>query len=156
MALYLVQHGLSHNRDVDQARGLSPDGLETTERIADVAKQYKIKVNRIIHSGKKRARQTAGILGKYLDPREGVSEVSGLAPLDNVQTFAASLHPDAHLMIAGHLPFLQNLVSFLTTGVEHTRVYRFQNSGIACLDAELKDSGELDWFIKWTLNPNIS
>lgn len=156
MALYLVQHGLSNNKDIDPSRGLSPEGFETTERIAGVAKHYKIQVDKIIHSGKKRAGQTAGILANYLEPAEGVSEVTGIAPLDNVQTFTKSLHPDAHLMVVGHLPFLQKLVSLLTTGVAQTRVYSFQNSGIACLDAELTDDGELDWFIKWTLNPNIT
>ncbi len=44
----------------------------------------------------------------------------------------------------------EKLVSYLTTGSVDILVYRFQNSGIVCLDQE--DNG---WYIKWTLNPNI-
>ena len=156
MVLYLVQHGLCHNTEVDPLRGLSPEGLQTTQRIAGVAKHYTVRVDRIIHSGKERARQTAKVFEEFLHPAQGVVEVAGIAPLDAVQSFASSLDPDAHLMVVGHLPFLQNLVSLLTTGNEYNRVYQFQNSGIACLDAELGEDGELDWYIKWTLNPVIS
>ena len=59
-------------------------------------------------------------------------------------------------MVVGHMPFMQRLVSYLTVGSEEIRVYQFQNSGIVCLDNSEGTDGKLDWFIKWTLNPNIS
>jgi phosphohistidine phosphatase len=54
-------------------------------------------------------------------------------------------------MVVGHLPFMEKLVSYLSAGLVDKRVYKFQNSGIVCLDRENND-----WFIKWTLNPDIS
>jgi phosphohistidine phosphatase len=82
--------------------------------------------------------------------------ISGINPLDDVSAFAASIDPRANWMVVGHMPFMERLVAYLTTGSEEIRVYRFQNSGIVCLDCEQGRDGKPDWFIKWTLNPNIT
>jgi len=156
MALYLVQHGLSAAKEVDPERGLTTQGREETERIAQVAKGYGIRVGRIVHSGKKRAQQTAAIYYQTLSVTAPLAAVAGIDPLDDVRPFAEGVDPGAGLMVVGHMPFLQRLVSWLTTGSEDIKVYQFQNSGIVCLDANPEAGGRLDWFIKWTLNPKIS
>ena len=66
MALFLVQHGISAPKDIDPEKGLSDFGREETNRIAQVAKGYKIPVQKIVHSGKKRAEQTAAIFHETL------------------------------------------------------------------------------------------
>ncbi len=151
MALFLVQHGLSLSKDKDPEKGLSNAGKEDTRRIADVAKTYTISVAKIVHSGKKRAAQTGIIFQDALQPKSGIAEISGINPMDDVKAFGDTIDPAANLMVVGHLPFMEKLVSYLTAGLEDKRIYKFQNSGIVCLDRE--DNG---WFIKWTLNPNIS
>jgi phosphohistidine phosphatase len=156
MALYLVQHGISASKDVDPERGLTSQGRIETERIARVAKGYSIKVGRIVHSGKKRAEQTASIYHDALSLKTPLEAVSGINPLDDVRVFAGTITPGSELMVVGHMPFMQRLVSYLITGVEDVKVYEFQNSGIVCLDASEEPNGNFDWFIKWTLNPNIS
>ncbi|WDP91541.1 MAG: phosphohistidine phosphatase SixA [Desulfobacter sp.] len=155
MALFLVQHGISLAKDQDPQKGLSPLGIEETHRLAPVARGYGIAVERIFHSGKKRAEQTAEIYHRALELDTPPAPMAGINPLDDVQTFAATLDPGAGWMVVGHMPFMERLVSFLTTGSEGLRVYEFQNSGIVCLDAGRGEDGEWDWFIKWTLNPNI-
>ncbi|MCG8637206.1 MAG: phosphohistidine phosphatase SixA [Desulfobacterales bacterium] len=156
MALFLVQHGICLSRDKDPEKGLSETGIEETRRIAPVAKGYKIPVARIFHSGKKRARQTAEIYHKALDVGTPLAVLNGINPMDDVRAFAATLDASANWMVVGHMPFMERLVSYLATGDETVRIYRFQNSGIVCLDAGKNDEGEADWFIKWTLNPNIN
>jgi phosphohistidine phosphatase len=156
MALFLVQHGISASRDVDPERGLTDQGRLDTERIAQVAKGYGIKVQKIVHSGKKRAEQTATLYHAALSVQSPLEAVSGINPMDNVRAFADGINPRMDLMVVGHMPFMQRLVSYLTAGSEETRVYQFQNSGIVCLDASEETDGKLDWFIKWTLNPTIS
>jgi len=151
MALFLVQHGLSLSKDKDPEKGLSDAGKEDTRRIADVAKTYAISVAKIVHSGKKRAAQTGVIFQDALQPKSGIAEISGINPMDDVKAFGDTIDPAANLMVVGHLPFMEKLVSYLTAGLEDKRIYKFQNSGVVCLDRE--DNG---WFIKWTLNPNIS
>lgn len=152
MALYLVQHGKSNAKEVDPERGLSGEGEEEARRIAGVAAQYRVRVGAIVHSGKKRARQTAEIFGRTLAPSGGVAAREGLNPLDEVSGLAPSLDPSANLMIVGHLPFLSRLASFLVTGDAGSEIFAFQNSGIVCLDRN-EEGGR--WVIRWTLMPRI-
>jgi phosphohistidine phosphatase len=156
MALFLVQHGISLPKSVDPERGLSELGIEETNRIAPVAKGYGIPVSVIFHSGKRRAEQTAAVYHRALALESPLEVISGIDPLDDVRSFAARIDPRANWMVVGHMPFMERLVSYLTTGSEEIRVYQFQNSGIVCLDCGQGRDGSPDWFIKWTLNPNIS
>ncbi len=156
MALFLVQHGLSAPKDIDPEKGLSDFGREETNRIAQVAKMYKIPVQKIVHSGKNRAEQTASVFHEALALETPMEKISGIQPMDDSRSFAATINPKENLMVVGHMPFMERLVSFLTTGTENCRVFKFQNSGIVCLDMERGEDNEADWFIKWTLNPNIS
>jgi len=156
MAIFFVQHGKSASKEVDPEKGLTDQGRNDTERIAQVAKGYSIKVKQIVHSGKKRAEQTAAIYNSALEVALPLQVVTGIDPLDDVRVFAESLDPAADVMVVGHMPFMQRLVSYLTVGSDAVRIYQFQNSGIVCLDAESGEDGKPDWYIKWTLNPNIS
>ncbi len=150
MALYLVQHGISRPKGEDSDPGLSEQGRADTERIAEVAKGYGVPVAVIRHSGKQRALETAEIFARFLLPEEGVGRVDGIKPMDDVVRFAGSVDVAENAMIVGHLPFMEKFVSQLVTGDPDNRVFRFQNSGIVCLDRD--DTG---WFIRWALMPHI-
>ena len=153
MTLYLVQHGQSLPKDVDPDQGLSETGVAETERIASVAKDYQINIGHILHSVKTRARKTADIFASALNPSGGVKEVEGLKPMDDVAAFAADLSPDTHTMLVGHLPFMERMTSYLVTGSIDQPVFKFQNSGIVCLD---QDPDTKSWIIIWTLMPHIA
>jgi phosphohistidine phosphatase len=152
MAIFLIQHGKSLSKDQDPDQGLSAQGMDDVKRIAAVAQGYGVRVGSIVHSGKKRARQTAEILATALRPAGGVTEMEGLGPLDDVVSFAGGLDAQSHLMVVGHLPFMERLTSFLITGNVDRPVFRFQNGGIVCLDQGPCGTG---WVIKWTLMPQI-
>ncbi len=152
MALYLVQHGKSLPKEVDPEKGLSDEGIADVERIAKKARTYGIQVSAIRHSGKKRARQTAEYIGRALSVSE-IAQIAGMNPLDDVTELAATLSPAADLMLVGHLPFMERLVSWLTTGSTAFTVFKFQNGGIVCAD-RLPDTDR--WAVKWALMPNIS
>ncbi len=150
MAIYLVQHGKSLSKKEDGEQGLSAEGKEEVNLIAGVAKNYTIKVEKIIHSGKKRARQTAQIFADALEPSQGIEERAGLKPLDDVSLLASQLLGSEQCMLVGHLPFMEKLVCQLITGTTDHRIFKFQNGGIVCLDQE-----EGAWYIKWALMPNV-
>lgn len=152
MALYLVQHGEALAEDVDPERSLSPQGRADVERIAGVAKGYAVRVSRIEHSGKKRAAQTAEIFAAALEPPGGVKARSGINPMDDVVPVAEQAEAEADLMLVGHLPFMQRLLSYLVVGSSERRVFKFQNGGIVCLDREAEEDG---WYVKWALMPDI-
>jgi len=152
MALFLVQHGKSLSKDKDPKKGLSEEGIAETERIAKVAKGYGVHVLRITHSGKTRARQTAEIFASALEPEGGVEESKGLNPLDDITAFADKIEGTENCMLVGHLPFMERITAYLITGSIEKTVFKFQNSGIVCLD---KDPDTMSWVIEWTLVPNI-
>ena len=152
MAFFIVQHGQSLTKDLDPEKGLSPQGAEEVKRIADVAQHYGVTVTRIHHSGKKRARQTAELIAVILEPLEGLQEVAGIKPLDDVAAFAPQVDYSANTMVVGHLPFLERLTSFLITGQQSPILFKLQNGGILCLDQiENSDSPA----IKWALMPQV-
>jgi len=153
MALYLVQHGKSLPKEADPEQGLSPEGEAETRSMAELAAGQGLTVARILHSGKKRARQTAEILGRLLKTGGSIAETPGLKPLDDVQSFARNLDPGEDLMLVGHLPFMERMAGYLVTGSPEKTVIKFQNSGIVCLDREA-DSGP--WWIRWALVPAIN
>jgi len=152
MAFYIVQHGQSLTRDLDSEKGLSPQGIEEVKRIAEVAQHYGVTVTRIHHSGKKRARQTAELIAAILEPVEGLQEVAGIKPLDDVAAFAPQVDYSANTMVVGHLPFLERLTSFLITGQQSPILFKLQNGGILCLD-QIENSESPA--IKWALMPRV-
>ena len=152
MALYLVQHGKSLPKDVDPDQGLSDEGKSEVQRIVGVAEGYGVKVSKIAHSGKKRARQTAELFGTLLAPSQDIEERDGLKPLDDVSAAADTLDTSENLMLVGHLPFMERLSNYLITGSRDGLVFKFQNGGILSLD---QDPESDSWFIKWSLMPHI-
>ena len=152
MALYVVQHGKSLPKEQDPEKGLSTDGIQETERIAEVAKGYAVPVARIVHSGKKRALQTADIFGAALSPANGVEVQAGMKPLDDVRSFAERLPLNQNIMLVGHLPFLERLIGLLVCDDPDQTVFKLQNSGIVCLD-RVHPVDHL--VIRWALMPHI-
>ena len=152
MALYLVQHGQCHAKDSDPSKGLTEEGRAAATRIAGVAKGYGVPVSCILHSGKKRARQTAEIFEAALAPPDGLLAKSGLNPLDDVTALAGLIDSKENLMLVGHLPFMARLCSWLVTGDPEMPVFQFQNAGIVCLK---RTAETRNWIIAWTLMPAI-
>ena len=152
MALFLAQHGKSQPKDMDPEQGLSQAGIEDVERVASSAREHGLRVTRIIHSGKKRSRQTAEIFATSLEPAGGMQEQEGLKPLDDPAVFAAALKGEEDLLAVGHLPFMEKLVAYLTTGSIESSVLKFINGGIVCLD---RDPAGDHWTIRWTIVPRL-
>ena len=121
-------------------------------RIAEVAREYRVRVDLIRHSGKRRAAQTAEIFARILDLKADIEQSDGINPLDPVEPIGDYLDPASNVMLVGHLPFMERLTSYLTTGRTDHRIFRFQNGGIVCLDREPEAPA---WHIKWTLMPRI-
>lgn len=151
MSLLLVQHGKSNPKHLDPEKGLSPDGSKDVERSAGVLRTQGVPISEIWHSGKKRARQSADIIASFLGKDIIVKEKEGLGPLDDVTNLNPD--PDKNIMLVGHLPFMERLVSLLLAGSsDHTPLVKFQNGGVVALD---RDDETDSWYIKWTLFPKI-
>ncbi|MGL1936093.1 MAG: phosphohistidine phosphatase SixA [Fibrobacterales bacterium] len=152
MALFLVQHGQAHPKEVDSTRGLTEEGKKITHTTAEQLQIREVDVTHIIHSDKKRAIDTAKIFAEALHPLGGLTELDTLSPNHEVSALGDSLHNN-NTMIVGHLPYLHHLCAYLICGTSEVEILKFQNSGVVCLDRDTSDS---HWYIKWTLFPIIS
>jgi len=111
---YLVRHGTAAPGGDDRARPLSPEGRTEVTTAARALAGQGVRVAEIRHSGLRRARETAEILGAALAPPRGVRETSGLAPEDDPDVAAAELAlATAPLMLVGHLPHPARLTAVL-------------------------------------------
>ena len=153
MPVYIVQHGLAMKKEEDSLKRLSKKGIEISEFMADLAKTKNIKVSEIIHSDKARAVETAKIFGRFLNPEKGLKQVDFLSPKDSPETILETIKKSSNLMIVGHLPFLDRLLSLMIINNTEPGLIKFQNAGIICVDKEEKNER---WIIKWTLMPQVS
>jgi phosphohistidine phosphatase len=152
MELYLVQHGASKSEAEDPQRGLTEEGKRTVEPMGEYLAALGLALDRIEHSDKLRARQTAEILAAKLHPANGTVQVPGLTPNDDVEPIRVRLNEETkNIMLVGHLPHLSRLVSRLI-GLErdHTLV-RFQMGGVVKLERE--DGG--CWVLCWIFTPEL-
>ena len=149
MHVYLVRHGEAIPKEQDIKRPLSEKGRSIVEKLANACAAYRLTAKNIYHSTRLRAKQTAEILGFQLDIP--VTEKAGLEPLNPVRPFYEEIeNSDGDIMIVGHLPFLEHLVSLMITGEEDKKPLRFQQGGLVCL---LKSEENL-WSVIWTVFPS--
>lgn len=151
MRLYLVQHGQALPAEVDPERPLSPAGEAEVGRIATLLGDAGLKVGRILHSGKRRAEQTARRLAARLDPEHEPAARAGLDPNDPVEPVAREIESWSEAtMLVGHLPFMARLASRLVSGRADAGVVAFQPGSVLAL--ERTDRG---WTIAWMIRPEL-
>ena len=152
MKLYLVQHGEACTKEVNPERPLTDQGKADIDRLATFLNQAGVKVERVIHSGKLRAQQTAKQLAQAIAP-EVELEVSGLInPNDNPKAFDwQSESWDRDTLIVGHLPFMAKLVSHLLIDDENRLITAYQPGSIVCLE----HMNGAEWQINWMIRPEL-
>jgi phosphohistidine phosphatase len=148
MAMYFVQHGLSLSKEINPDRPLSEEGRNEVKRISAHLQKMGIRVNKVFHSGKTRARETAQIFSDQIGGGN-VYELRGMSPNEDVTEFAETLKED-NTMYVGHLPHMEKLVSYLVTGDEKTGVVKFANGGVVCVG-----KSEAGVHIEWYMIPTM-
>lgn len=152
MKLYLAQHGDSLPEQVNPERPLSEQGQEDIRRLAEFVAGAGVRVRRVYHSGKLRARQTAELLGAHLAPGEAIEAASGLNPNDPVEPFANQIDAwTKDALLVGHLPFMGRLVTRLVCRAEDRQVAAFQPGSLACLERD----ADGHWAVAWMLRPEL-
>jgi len=152
MRLYLVQHGAALGKDVDPQRPLSAQGEQDVRAMADFLGVAGIRVERIWHSGKRRAEQTAAALAKQVLPKGRIEATAGINPKDSVQEFAldADCWEDDTLVV-GHLPYISRLVSLLIIGDPEREIVSYRPGSVVCLER----SAAVEWTLQWMLQPDM-
>lgn len=150
MLAYLVQHGAAKEKHEDPERPLTDEGRREVESVMLLMMRFgAITASRVVHSGKRRAAETAELIATKLEA--DVAAEDGLDPDDDPAGWAARLRAaDRDLVLVGHLPHLERLASLLLCGDPDAGVVRFANGGVVCL------SGEEDrWSLLWAITPAL-
>ncbi len=152
MQVYLVQHGEAKPESEDPERSLTDKGRSEVEAVARHIAVAGVSVHRIFHSGKLRAKQTAELFARYLQPAQGVSEKSGLGPMDDPGEVRQMVEQaEQSVMLVGHLPHLTRLASLLIIDNPDKEVIKFKMGGVVCLG--MTDGA---WSLDWILPPELA
>jgi phosphohistidine phosphatase len=152
MRAYLVHHGKAKSADEDPNRGLSDEGRDEINRIAEFLAALRISVSLIQHSGKARAEETAHLLAGAIRTTAGPSHTDELNP-DSDPYIAANFLKvyDDDILIVGHLPHLERLTALLLTGKPDCCPVRFRNGGVVCLEKGYPGN----WSLLWAVTPDL-
>jgi phosphohistidine phosphatase len=152
MYLYLVQHAEANREEEDPTRDLTAEGRRDLESVAQHLRRLQVQVRQIFHSGKTRAKSSAQVMARYLQPPAGVSEMAELAPLADPEVWAARIAGmDEDLLLVGHLPHLDRLAALLLTGDPEKSVINFRMGGAVRL--RRMEGGQ--WVVDWIIIPEI-
>ena len=152
MRVYLVQHGAALPEAENPERPLSDKGRRDVQRLASLVARAGVRVARVLHSPKARARDTAVLFSQVLGPNGVVEEADrGLAPNDATDALAGAIAGwEDDVMVVGHLPHMGRLVSRLVTGSDDAGVVAFEPGAVVCLEA-----GEASWSVVWMASPGL-
>lgn len=147
-----MQHGEAVPEDENPDRPLTEKGVRDVQRLAAFLARGRTRVGRVIHSGRRRALETALLMAEVIGPGREVDEAeSGLAPGDSTGLLAElAARMDEDFMVVGHMPFLGRMVSRLVAGNEDAGIAAFVPGTVACL--ERSESGD-SWTILWLMGP---
>lgn len=149
MKLYLVQHARAVDKEADPERPLSEAGLGDAAKMAAFLSEADVKVERVAHSGKLRAAQTAKVLAEAVWPGRAAEEIEGLKPNDGTdRLMALALESHGDLMVVGHQPFMGRMAARCLCGREDGAVLGYEPGTVVCL--ERSDHG---WQLNWMQRP---
>ena len=152
MRVYLVQHGEAHPEEVSPERELTPRGRSDVERIAALLAKGGVRVAKVYHSDKTRARQTAELFAARLARGVAPEPLADINPNDPVETVAERLSGwDDDALVAGHQPFIGKLVALLIAGRAEPPVVDYRQGAVACLE---RDAGNR-WVLAWMVRPEL-
>ena len=152
MRLYLVQHGNASSKEVSPERPLTEAGQRDIQRLAKYLNSLGVLVERVLNSGKPRARHTAEILGAAVAPDALVEDVVGMEPNDSPTRFSQQIEDlSSDVLIVGHQPFMGGLVSHLVVGDPALSIVEFRPGSSICLNRNDEDH----WVIAWMVRPEL-
>jgi len=152
MEIYLMQHGPALPKEQDPEEGLSPEGKERIHASGQALKKMAITFDVILSSPKKRSKETAAIVAEEVGFPVGkiieTTNVKAMTPPDETVQALSELSGAERVLIAGHLPSVAEVASFLLTEGSKAAV-QFEMGGCCRIDVENlpTHSGRLQWYL---------
>lgn len=153
MRLYLVRHGKAEQDGDEWARPLTARGRRDVGRIAACLEKAGCRVDRVVHSGRVRARQTAELLSSSVGPQGRVEEMRiGLQPDDATDILLrAAVGWADDVMVVGHQPFMGRMAAHLLCGDPEVSLAIVKTGCVLCCE---RVGGR--WALCWMIEPSIA
>ncbi len=147
MKIYLIQHGEAKREEEDPLRGLTEKGKEDIKKSGEFLNKINVKVNKIWHSGKKRAEESSLILKECLSFEKEIEKIDGINPMDEPEGIYEKIkNLDYDLLVVGHLPNLSKLASLLLAKDKNKNIIAFKMASVLCIEKK-EENFELNFFI---------
>ncbi len=137
MELTIIRHAIAEDGVDDAARPLSKKGKKRFEEVVKTLKKLDVRFDRILHSPKKRAVDTALMLHALCDGEFQSTPL--LAKEPSVELW--ELLNDGRIAVVGHEPHLTKLMSWLITGEAEEGNFELKKGGVAQLEGEPEPAG---------------
>lgn len=150
MKLYLMRHGEALSPQKDPERGLTENGKSKVELVAKHLQQQGVNFSQVFHSKKKRARETAEIVGNIIAPNANLIQHGKMAPDDDPNLIFHEINSwEEDTLLASHLPFVPNLMTLLTEKDAYMTPITFETATVICLEKE----NSYKWKLLWSTAP---
>jgi len=140
MKLYLIRHAIAVDAlpgQSDNVRPLSASGIEKFKEVVRGLKQLDTALDRLYHSPKLRAVQTAELLVPLLN---GETLVTPHLAADPSPELLNAITGES-VALVGHEPWLGNLCAWLLTGRIEGMSFLFKKGGVALMEGSPKPGG---------------
>lgn len=146
-----MRHGEALSPQKDPERGLTDKGKFNVELVAKYLQNQGVTFSQLLHSKKKRARETAEIMGSRLAPDIALTAHDKITPNDDPNLIFSEINSwDKDTLITSHLPFIPNLMTVLTEKDAYMTAITFETATVICLEKE----NSYRWSLKWSTAPS--
>ena len=145
-----MRHGEASSPQKDPERGLTDKGKLNVELVAQHLQSQGVLFSRILHSKKKRAIETAEIMGKIIAPHALLTQHNKITPNDDPHNIFSEINAwDEDTLITSHLPFIPDLMTLLTEKDAYMTAITFETATVICLEKE----NSYKWKLLWSTAP---
>ena len=137
MELTLIRHAIAEDGEDDAARPLSRKGRRRFEQSVKTLGALGLRFEKVLHSPKRRALQTAELLTPLCDGELQSTPLLAKAP--GVELW--EMLEGERLAVVGHEPHLSALLSWLVTGEASGGHFELKKGGVAQLEGEPAPAG---------------
>ncbi len=157
--LFLLRHADAEPGDQDDLRPLSSKGIRQAGELGRFLKGRVACPEAIVHSGLKRAEQTAALVTEKAGWKTEPWVMSGLCPLDPVEGVVDQLPAGGSVLVVGHEPHLGRLASLLALGDADAGLFVMKKGTLLRLDHGIRimDTGGAfrRWSVRWMVIPSL-
>jgi len=133
MELFLIRHASAEDGEDDDARALSEKGRQRFGQVVRGLDALGVRFDRVLHSPKLRAVQTAELLAPLIDGEVEVTALLAAAPSQRLLKQVAG----EHVALVGHQPWLGELLGLLLAGdARHGAAFELKKGAVARLEGD--------------------